>query len=245
MAKPHSTRRAWSRMPCDQERYAEYIERQREASTGRRHSDESIQKMREIWMEKGHRFTEADHVKARNVNAGRRLSLEHKDKIRAAMKGLTRSAEHQQKLNDSLRGKPKPEAVRAKISDALTGREGRPHRQPARASISAIQKARWADVRSPDSRCSTEYKSWRAAVLSRDKYICRECGTQNAIMHAHHIKPFRDHPELRFAVDNGLTLCASCHARIEGPLVKLESQVKRAKTILDKLRKQGVDVSTM
>jgi 5-methylcytosine-specific restriction endonuclease McrA len=31
-------------------------------------------------------------------------------------------------------------------------------------------------------------------------------------LHPHHIQPFADHPELRWDVNNGMTLCTNCHA---------------------------------
>ena len=59
-------------------------------------------------------------------------------------------------------------------------------------------------------RKSLEYKLWRFSVFKRDNYICIWCGSKEKIQ-ADHIKKFADYPELRFAIDNGRTLCGSCH----------------------------------
>lgn len=56
-----------------------------------------------------------------------------------------------------------------------------------------------------------EYKEWRNAVFKRDGYKCQECGGGRNIQ-AHHIKSWAKHPESRFDVDNGVTLCIDCHA---------------------------------
>jgi len=55
------------------------------------------------------------------------------------------------------------------------------------------------------------HRKWVNAVLTRDGSACRHCGAKDIELHAHHVKSFRDHPELRFDVDNGLTLCHRCH----------------------------------
>lgn len=60
-------------------------------------------------------------------------------------------------------------------------------------------------------RASDEYKSWRSEVFERDKFTCQECGQVGGTLHAHHIKAFATHVELRFVVDNGITLCKNCH----------------------------------
>jgi len=61
-------------------------------------------------------------------------------------------------------------------------------------------------------RGSIEYKLWRTAVFERDNYTCIWCGDNSGgNLNADHIKPFCDYPELRLAIDNGRTLCLSCH----------------------------------
>jgi len=64
-------------------------------------------------------------------------------------------------------------------------------------------------------RKSPEYKLWRLAVFERDKYTCIWCGKKGGTLNADHIKPFCDYPELRFAIDNGRTLCLSCHKKTD------------------------------
>lgn len=69
-------------------------------------------------------------------------------------------------------------------------------------------------------RMSFEYKLWRKAIFERDKYCCIWCGIKSqkgirVILHADHIKPFAIFPELRFAIDNGRTLCKNCHRKTD------------------------------
>lgn len=60
-------------------------------------------------------------------------------------------------------------------------------------------------------RKSPEYKLWRHSVLIRDNFTCRFCLVRGGKLEADHIKPFALFPELRFAIDNGRTLCRKCH----------------------------------
>ncbi len=65
-------------------------------------------------------------------------------------------------------------------------------------------------------RRSKEYAEWRNSIYARDNYICQHCGKKcqaNNII-AHHLYYFSKVPELRFSLENGITLCRSCHFKL-------------------------------
>ena len=64
-------------------------------------------------------------------------------------------------------------------------------------------------------RSSKEYKLWREAVFKRDNFTCIWCFQEGGVLNADHIKSFANFPELRFAIDNGRTLCVPCHKRTD------------------------------
>jgi hypothetical protein len=64
-------------------------------------------------------------------------------------------------------------------------------------------------------RNSYVYHKWRKSVYARDYWTCQDCGLKckKKDIVAHHIKSFEEHPELRFYISNGITLCRSCHKK--------------------------------
>lgn len=53
-------------------------------------------------------------------------------------------------------------------------------------------------------------KLWADAVKDRDDHKCQICGA-TTYLHAHHIKPRATNPLMTYDIDNGLTVCRSCH----------------------------------
>ena len=56
-----------------------------------------------------------------------------------------------------------------------------------------------------------KHGAWARAVISRDDATCQRCGARDIELHAHHIEPFESHPEKRWDINNGETLCYRCH----------------------------------
>lgn len=62
------------------------------------------------------------------------------------------------------------------------------------------------------SRKYPAYKEWRIAVYERDKYTCQCCGDNKGHnLQAHHILNHSEYKDLRLDLDNGITLCDTCH----------------------------------
>jgi 5-methylcytosine-specific restriction endonuclease McrA len=60
-------------------------------------------------------------------------------------------------------------------------------------------------------RLWAEYKEWRRDVLKRDNYTCQKCQKYGGRLTAHHLNNWAEYPDQRFDLDNGVTLCWSCH----------------------------------
>jgi hypothetical protein len=57
-------------------------------------------------------------------------------------------------------------------------------------------------------------RAWALLVKNRDGWKCKHCGFEKKEeLQAHHIVPWKKSIELRFDINNGLTLCKSCHYR--------------------------------
>lgn len=73
-------------------------------------------------------------------------------------------------------------------------------------------------------RSKAAYMDWKSAVLANAKWKCQGCGKEHGyvceccghriLLHCHHVKPFSEHPELRYEASNGIALCERCHWKV-------------------------------
>jgi len=65
-----------------------------------------------------------------------------------------------------------------------------------------------------EEKRSPMYKMWRKSVCDRDKWVCRIADVNcDGRLEVHHILSWRDYPELRYDINNGITLCHAHHPR--------------------------------
>lgn len=70
----------------------------------------------------------------------------------------------------------------------------------------------WKGGVSRDKRSGFAYIVWRSSVFARDEWTCQTCRKKGCYLEAHHIKSWSRYKELRFDIDNGVTLCKYCHS---------------------------------
>lgn len=74
----------------------------------------------------------------------------------------------------------------------------------------------WKGGITPDNvkiRQSAESRLWVQLVFARDNYTCQKTNVKGGKLTSHHIQNFASFPELRFAVDNGITLSIQEHKK--------------------------------
>ncbi len=185
---------------------------------GKKHTSEWKEKIKENFKNnpnmgmKGKKFSEESRKKV-SENHRRYQTEETKQKIRIKAIGRKHSEFSKNKISNSNKGK-------------TSWNKGLKNPQ----EISQETRKKWSKLRKGERnpnwkggitpinrkiRSSLEYKLWRRVVLERDNYTCIWCGKIGGILHADHIKPFSLFPELRFAIDNGRTLCVDCHRKTD------------------------------
>jgi len=138
-----------------------------------------------------------------------------KDKLRKANLGKKRSIETKQKLKDINLGKHHTQETKDKISKAKIGKhQSIEWINKKRQSMTGERNPSWKggiNNKNDSIRKSWAMTIWKQSVSIRDNFICQKCKQRGGKLQIHHINNFADCIELRFEINNGITLCKQCH----------------------------------
>jgi len=162
--------------------------------------------------------------KGHKIFLGRKHSEATKEKMREKATGRKHNEETKEKLRQGRIGMKHTEETKKKMSEQRGGENnafyGKKHTMETQERLSAYRgelKGNWKGGITPirkKERSTFEYQNWRKAVKERDEYKCLRCGSEDNL-EADHIKSFAYHPELRFDIENGRTLCRDCHKKTD------------------------------
>lgn len=87
-----------------------------------------------------------------------------------------------------------------------------------RPNVSGEKNWKWIKDRSllkiDNTRNNSAYKEWRKQIWLRDKFTCKIANPDcKGRIEAHHILGWTEFPELRYKLNNGITLCHFHHPR--------------------------------
>jgi hypothetical protein len=142
-------------------------------------------------------------------NKGRVHTKESRLNMSLAHRGKKLSAENKRKIGEANKGKHgKTEEWKKKMSVARSGSKNPMYGK------TGDKHPMWKGGVTPvhnKIRSSIESKLWIQSVFARDGYTCQKTGVKGGKLTAHHILNFAQYPELRFAIDNGITLSVESH----------------------------------
>lgn len=180
---------------------------------GKHHSEETKEKLRLANL--GKKRSAESRLKQSKAQIGRKYPPSFGEKVRLSKIGKKRktfSQEWLDNLSKARKGKKFSTSHRINLSKSLKINHGGEKNNMWKGGITKENEK---------VRHSIEYRLWREAVFARDNWACVWCGKRSGKgvgpvrLEADHIKPFAHYPELRFAIDNGRTLCKPCHMTTE------------------------------
>jgi len=108
---------------------------------------------------------------------------------------------HSKKSRDKLRKVMSSKEYREKISKANSG------------TNNGMYDPTLTEEHRIETRGLFGYKKWALKVKERDNFTCEKCNKKgnSRTIHAHHINDYFEYEDDRLDLDNGISLCNSCH----------------------------------
>lgn len=182
---------------------------------GKTHSEKTKKKLSELG--KGRTHSKETKRKMSSSRMGMKLSKETRKKLSLYRTGKKLSEETKKKMtHQGMKGKHHSEITKRKISLSHKGKKvklSEETRKKRSLAFTGEKNPNWKGGITPQTlleRTSNKYLLWRDAVFRKDNFTCQKTGIKGGF-EAHHINNFSSFPELRFNVNNGITLSIEAH----------------------------------
>jgi hypothetical protein len=167
----------------------------------------------QIAWNKGIPCSEQKKLKLRQANLGKKLSKITKDKLSLSKKGKPKGKIHSEEQKKKWSQMRKGKAAWNK------GLKGYMLGHPPYFIAKGESNPKWIKDRSKLKKDENKmndyaYQEWSLSVKKRDNWMCK-IGDKNCKgrLESHHILAWRSFPELRYELNNGITLCFFHHPR--------------------------------
>lgn len=186
----------------------------------------------------GYKHTQEAKDKISKAMKGRFISKETREKLSIANKGKKISDEAKQKMSLAKKGFiPHNKGKKTNFIPSSAFKKGSIPWNKGKTSVYSeerilkmreiglsrfsikenhprYKKDRNSLVKSEYKHLDSEYQQWAKSVKNRDGWKCRIADNNcDGKLEAHHILPWRDFVELRYEINNGITLCHAHHPR--------------------------------
>lgn len=141
----------------------------------------------------------------------------------SSMKGKHHSKETKDRISKRLIGRRLLKTTRKKIGEA----EKRERHWNWKGGITSTNIK---------IRNSLKSKKWKNNIFVRDNWTCQKCKKKGVELEAHHILRFSQFPKLKFDINNGVTLCKSCHGKFHKIYGRKNNKRKELKDFLEILK---------
>lgn len=115
-------------------------------------------------------------------------------------------------------------------------REKDKERKKSQAAVKGQERTK--QQRKEDDKLEEE---WRTEVLKRDGYKCQypKCRVSHKSLHAHHVAPRSQRPDLKYVVSNGKALCFAHHEAVHKFPLKSQEMGLLSNRSMELARKEG------
>ena len=197
---------------------------------GHKHSEETKQKMSEThirignkppsWLGKKHtketRKKMSEIQKLISDNPKKIKQLIERNKQPWSEERRRKQGENKKRYWNSLTEEKKKELIKKTSIKNIGKKRTDEQRMNISLSLRGEKSSFYIDGRTSKNqkiRASSQFAEWRNKVFERDNWTCQKTKIKGNYLEAHHIQNFSEYIELRFTVENGITLSEEEHQK--------------------------------